>query len=54
VSSALPSTAIEFLAEHWNRFPFAEIVGDDFSLERSDSAFQQMVATGAIRVAVRP
>ncbi len=46
--------AIDFLAEHWNRFPFAEIVGDDFSLDHSEEAFQQMLATGAIRVAVKP
>jgi alcohol dehydrogenase len=48
------ATAIDFLAEHWNRFPFAEMVSAEFSLDHSDAAFQQMVDTGAIRVAVRP
>jgi alcohol dehydrogenase len=48
------ATAIDFLAKHWDRFPFVEMVGDEFSLDRADEAFQQMLATGAIRIAVRP
>lgn len=48
------ANAIEFLAKHWNRFPFTEMVSGEFSLDRADDAFQQMLATGAIRIAVRP
>jgi putative phosphonate catabolism associated alcohol dehydrogenase len=48
------ATAIDFLAKHWNRFPFVEMVGGEFSLDRADEAFQQMLATGAIRMAVWP
>jgi alcohol dehydrogenase len=48
------ATAIEFLAAHWDRFPFAELVGEEFHLAQSDEAFECMVATGAVRVAVRP
>jgi putative phosphonate catabolism associated alcohol dehydrogenase len=48
------AVAIEFLAENWQRFPFAELVSGEYSLDEADAAFQSMVATGAIRVAVRP
>jgi len=48
------AAAIDFLAKHWDRFPFAEMIGSEFSLDRADEAFQQMLATGAIRFAVRP
>jgi putative phosphonate catabolism associated alcohol dehydrogenase len=48
------ATAIDFLAKHWNRFPFVEMVGGEFFLDRADEAFQQMLATGAIRMAVWP
>lgn len=48
------ATAIDFLAKHWDRFPFAEMIGSEFSLDRADEAFQQMLVTGAIRIAVRP
>jgi alcohol dehydrogenase len=48
------AAAIDFLAENWNRFPFSKMVGDEFSLNRAEAAFEQMLATGAIRVAVRP
>jgi alcohol dehydrogenase len=48
------AAAIDFLAAHSRRFPFAELVSDEFSLDEADAAFRSMVATGAIRVAVRP
>lgn len=48
------ATAIDFLAKHWNRFPFGEMIGGEFSLDRAEEAFQKMLATGAIRIAVRP
>lgn len=48
------AAAIDFLAKHWERFPFVEMIGGEYSLERADEAFQQMLATEAIRIAVRP
>ena len=48
------AVALDFLAAHWNRFPFAEMVGGEFSLSQADEAFRQMRATGAVRVAIRP
>ncbi|QDV78552.1 D-arabitol-phosphate dehydrogenase [Planctomycetes bacterium K2D] len=46
--------AIDFLAASWDQFPFVEMVGGEFPLERADEAFQHMIATRAVRVAVRP
>jgi len=48
------AAAIDFLAAHWRRFPFAELVTGEYPLDEADAAFQSMVATAAIRVAVRP
>lgn len=48
------AAAIDFLAEHWRRFPFVEMAADEFPLEQAEAAFQRMVEVGAIRVAVRP
>jgi threonine dehydrogenase-like Zn-dependent dehydrogenase len=48
------ATAIDFLAEHHARFPFAAQVAGEFALDQVDAAFQQMIDTKAIRVAVRP
>jgi putative phosphonate catabolism associated alcohol dehydrogenase len=48
------AAAIDFLANHWRRFPFAELVAGEFSLDEADAAFQTMVESRAVRVAVRP
>ena len=48
------ATAIDFLAENHQRFPFAELVTEEFPLDHADEAFCRMVETGAVRVAVRP
>ena len=48
------AAAIDFISGNWRRFPFTELVTGEYSLDEADAAFQSMVATGAIRVAVRP
>jgi putative phosphonate catabolism associated alcohol dehydrogenase len=48
------AAAIDFLANNWRRFPFAALVSGVFSLDDADAAFQTMVESGAVRVAVRP
>jgi putative phosphonate catabolism associated alcohol dehydrogenase len=48
------AAAIDFLASNCQRFPFEELVSSVFPLEQADAAFQTMVETSAIRVAVRP
>lgn len=48
------AAAIDFLAKNCQRFPFADLVSGVFPLDEADAAFQTMVETGAIRVAVRP
>lgn len=48
------ATAIDFLAAHHDHFPFAVQVAGEFTLDEVDVAFQHMIATKAIRVALRP
>jgi alcohol dehydrogenase len=48
------AAAIEFLANNYRRFPFERLVAGVFSLDQADAAFQTMVATSAIRVAICP
>lgn len=48
------ATAIDFLAINCQLFPFVDLVSGVFPLDDADAAFQTMVETGAIRVAVRP
>jgi putative phosphonate catabolism associated alcohol dehydrogenase len=48
------ATAVDFLAAHHDHFPFAAQVAGEFALDQVDAAFEHMIATKAIRVAVRP
>jgi alcohol dehydrogenase len=47
-------TAVEFLAQHQNRFPFAELVGARFSLNDAPDAFEHAVQSRPFRTAVLP
>ena len=48
------ATAVDFLAAHHARFPFAELVPSVFSLEDATGAFHAAEAGRPVRVAVRP
>ncbi len=46
-------TAISFVEQHHNRFPFADLIEDRFSLVEVDAAFAHAVASSAHRVGIR-
>ena len=46
-------TAISFVEQHHNRFPFADLIEDRFSLVEVDAAFAHAVTSGAHRVGIR-
>ena len=45
--------AIDFLAAHHTRFPFAELVANTFTLDEADTAFRFAESQHPVRVAVR-
>lgn len=47
-------SALDFLAAHHRRFPFAQMVTAPGPLGEIDQAFRQAQSSGAVRVAVRP
>jgi hypothetical protein len=47
-------TALEFLRAHHNRYPFAELVSERFSLNDAENAFRFANERQPIRVAVVP
>jgi putative phosphonate catabolism associated alcohol dehydrogenase len=48
------ATAIDFLAAHHATFPFRELVTATYPLEEAGAAFEAMLRTKAVRVAVCP
>ena len=46
------STAVRFLRDNHRRFPFEELVGEEFALEDANAAFAHAAGSGALRVAV--
>jgi alcohol dehydrogenase len=48
------AAAIDFLAVSHERYPFRDQISAEFPLHAADRAFQSMLQTKAVRVAVRP
>jgi D-arabinose 1-dehydrogenase-like Zn-dependent alcohol dehydrogenase len=46
--------AFEFLAETAGQYPFAELIGREFTLEQINEAVAYASKSGAYRVAIRP
>ena len=47
-------TAVAFLDAHGGRFPFADLVHDEYSLPDAEAAFERAIQGKELRVAVRP
>lgn len=45
--------AVEFVSRNHNRYPFADLVYDGFSLDQADAAFQYAIAHNPYRVGIR-
>jgi len=47
-------TAVEFLDQHHQRFPFAELITESYSLSDAAEAFRAAADPGALRIAITP
>jgi putative phosphonate catabolism associated alcohol dehydrogenase len=45
--------AVGFISENWSRYPFSQVVQQEFSLEEAQAAFEYAVAHKPLRVGIR-
>ncbi len=47
-------TALDFVSQHRNKYPFAELIGDTYPISEIDDAFLHAFYQNAIRIAIDP